>query len=279
MKKILLLICLPLFTLNFSQITEGNIVTQPIDTKAFVPYTPAPDIDGSNKGSFFNDAKLTEFKPVQGPQYKRAEEFDLNRKLESVKSERNEAKSADEIVDEMFPDKDKLDLTTTVDLRDTHELSSNGTIWIPKEKKVDTEEISISQQPNTTRGSSDTNIITTFLGISFVIIIGVIGILLFVFTKKKNDNSRTIIVSDGGEPEMREFMRSMFKRLENEVRNNETHLSTISLRERIIEVILNVSQNLLHHDISKFQIKYKISALDSKRIINEEVSRFVVIVK
>lgn len=267
MRKILLLVGFIVFTLNYSQVTSQ------IDTSTFPDLPVSTQVDGLNQWNV-PDTPIPEYhsKIPEVKQYPPAAKFDVNSRLNSLRGNDN---SADNIAASMSPNKDKIDLTTTVDIRDTHEVSANGTTWVPKKSIKNTDETPISQQNPETGSSSNGDSSTSSSGILFLLII-VIGVLIFVFSKKKNDNTRKIIVSNGGEPEMREFIKSMFKKLENEVRNNESHLSTTQMSERIIEVIYNTSHDLLYPQISKLQIKYNISASECKQVIDEEIARSIV---
>ena len=93
----------------------------------------------------------------------------------------------------------------------------------------------------------------------------------------KSNDYRKIIVTGGGQSEMRKFIRSLFKKLEDEIRKEDSYLSNEQMRKRIIEMIYNISQDLLYPDISKFQIKYTISSSSEVRqIIDEEIARAIV---
>lgn len=115
-----------------------------------------------------------------------------------------------------------------------------------------------------------------FIAGLFLTPLGGVIIALLTPSLENNNHSRKIIITGGGQSEMREFVRNMFKKLESEIRRNESYLSNAQIRERIIEIIYNVSQDLLYTDISKFQIKYKISASEAKQVIDEEISRHII---
>ena len=113
---------------------ENNIVTNPIDTSTFSDLPITTKVDGIDQGNMrYQDVKLTEFKDPQVPYYAKATQYDLNNRLLAIGSG-NKKGGIDATISAMFPNKNKLDLTTTVDIRDTHEVLSNGTTWIPKYK-------------------------------------------------------------------------------------------------------------------------------------------------
>lgn len=110
---------------------ENNIVPIQFDTAAQSTMTPlTTHIDGLNQsGIAFTNEKLPEFKNPEVVNYARAARFDVDAQLNGGK---NNAK--ENIIASMFPNMGKIDISTTVDVRDTHEKLSNGTTWIPKYK-------------------------------------------------------------------------------------------------------------------------------------------------
>ena len=75
---------------------------------------------------------------------------------------------------------------------------------------------------------------------------------------------------------MREFIRTAFKKIESEIRKNESYQSNSQMRERIIEVIYNISKDSLYPEVLKFKIKYEISESEAKQVIDEEFLRYVI---
>lgn len=110
---------------------ENNIVPIQFDTAAQSTMTPlTTHVDGLNQsGIAFTNEKLPEFKNPEVINYARAARFDVDAQLNGGKSNAKE-----NIIASMFPNMGKTDITTTVDVRDTHEKLSNGTTWIPKYK-------------------------------------------------------------------------------------------------------------------------------------------------
>lgn len=110
---------------------ENNIVPIQFDTAAQSTMTPlTTHVDGLNQsGIAFTNEKLPEFKNPEVVNYARAARFDVDTQLNGGK---NNAK--ENIIASMFPNMGKTDISTTVDVRDSHEKLSNGTTWIPKYK-------------------------------------------------------------------------------------------------------------------------------------------------
>ncbi|SNV41431.1 Uncharacterised protein [Chryseobacterium taklimakanense] len=88
---------------------------------------------------------------------------------------------------------------------------------------------------------------------------------------------RQIIVTGGGTDEMRKFLRGLFSKLEQEVWKTETHLTAEQKREKIIEIVVNVSKSNLYPDVPKYATKYQINQIEAKQTIQEEISRFFMI--
>jgi hypothetical protein len=265
MKKILLIISFGVFSLFFSQYTEQ------INTSSFhnsVP--PSTHIDGLDENSIsYQNINSTEFK-----------KYEVENNKTSVKAEKiNESSNADKIVEEMFPNKNKIDITSTVDIRDTHEQLPNSDTWTPKKSIVSNEKDLSPNQFYNENISIDIIIIVILLGIFFLIIIAPTVRSLLGKNKhynRKHIDKRNIIITGGGQSEMREFIRTAFKKIESEIRKNESYQSNSQMRERIIEVIYNISKDSLYPEILKFKIKYEISESEAKQVIDEEFLRYVI---
>ena len=266
MKKILLIFSFGVFSLFFSQYTEQ------INTSSFnnsiIP--PSTHIDGLDEGSIsYQNMNSTEFINNKRENNKIAEKY------ENI----NHSSKADKIVDEMFPNRNKIDITSTKDIRETHEQVPNSNIWTPKTSKINNEEIFSSHQYSNKTTSLNGIIITIILVILFLLIFTPLGKLLFALFKNNRKNYNKIIVTNGGESEMREFIRTAFKKTEEEIRKNESFLSNSEMRERIIEVVYNISKDLIYPQISKFKIKYKISEAEARQIIDDEIIRFIIMLE
>lgn len=191
MKKAILLICFGTYILNFSQITEQ------INTSNFqntiVP--PSTHVDGLNQSSL-------QYQEITLPEFKEPEI--VNYQTFPKPQNTNTSSKADQIVEDMFPNKNKIDLTTTVDIRETHEKKPNSNIWVPKKTETDNEEKSLPQHSSNKAKSSGGNGITILLGILLVIIVSFTGWSMFnIFKNKYNYNKNNIaktkiIINPGG---------------------------------------------------------------------------------
>lgn len=117
---------------KIKNMNENDIVTSQINTSAFADsiIPPTTHVDGLNKTSLpTTNVQVAQFKNPEVINYARAARYDADGQMMSFGQ-----KSADNIVKSMFPNMGKIDTTTRLDVRDTHERLSNGTTWIPKYK-------------------------------------------------------------------------------------------------------------------------------------------------
>lgn len=90
---------------------------------------------------------------------------------------------------------------------------------------------------------------------------------------------RQVIITGGGTNEMRKFLNGLFTKLEQEVWKTETHLTAEQKREKIIEIVVDFSKSNLYPDVPKFATKYQISQAEASKTIQEEISRFFMVLK
>ena len=110
---------------------ENNIVTNQIDTSTFADsmVTPTSHVDGMNKSTIpWNDVTLPTFKNPAIVDFTQQARYDVMSRMAFGSS----TNGADSVAKSMFPDYGKRDLTTEVDIRDTHTKLSNSNTWIPK---------------------------------------------------------------------------------------------------------------------------------------------------
>ena len=112
---------------------ENNIVPNQIDTSTFANsmVTPTSHVDGMNKSTIpWTEVTLPTFKNPAIVDFTQNARYDVMSKM-AFGSGTN---GADNVVKSMFPNQGKMDLTTEVDIRDTHTQLSNSNTWIPKYK-------------------------------------------------------------------------------------------------------------------------------------------------